>query len=523
MNVVLYMRYSSDAQSEQSIEGQERICRDYCERNNLHIIGTYIDRATSAFKHIEKRVQFIKMIQDAEDGKFDGVVVYALDRFARTKTDHAIYQDKLRRCGVTLFSATEYINGGNESIIVSSVLEAFSEYYSVELSAKVRRGMNESANKCQVTGGTRTFGYRSENKKYIVDESEATWVKYIYEQYAGGTSIKAITDYLNASGVKTTTGRSWTKSSLQRILHNKKYIGTYVYDTVEIPNGMPRIISDDLFDKVQVRSGEAKNKSGAYKATTNYRLSLKLYCKKCGALMFGDSGTSKKGTVYHYYTCSNRKKHLCDTKSLPKDWIENLVIDNVRKILSPSVIDRIASSVEKFTNSPEFNAERVALETRVKELEKQNENLGRAIKEAYSLTVAKMLQENEIELSDLRKSLFEYNQKHKMVTANDVREYINLFVNKKLVNVDADKYLIKMFVKAIYYSTDGIEIVYYTTPPDKDDTEPLDKASLDKIEYIKCSCDDSFGAPSETHTNNVRCAFLYCRENLYVVMKYGIA
>ena len=88
----LYVRFSSHNQTEQSIEGQTRVCRDFCKRHNIRIVEIYADRATSASKDIEKRVQFLKMIKDSEKGLFDAVIVYKLDRFARSRYDSATYK-----------------------------------------------------------------------------------------------------------------------------------------------------------------------------------------------------------------------------------------------------------------------------------------------------------------------------------------------------------------------------------------------------------------------------------------------
>ena len=97
MKGVIDARYSSEKQSEQSIEGQIRVCEEYCKRNNIHIIDYYIDRATSALKNIENRTDFLRMIKDSEKGKFDCVVVYKLDRFARNRYDSAVYKHRLKK------------------------------------------------------------------------------------------------------------------------------------------------------------------------------------------------------------------------------------------------------------------------------------------------------------------------------------------------------------------------------------------------------------------------------------------
>ena len=134
-------------------KGETRVCRDFCKRHNIRIVEIYADRATSASKDIEKRVQFLKMIKDSEKGLFDAVIVYKLDRFARSRYDSATYKYRLKRNGVQLISATENISNDPEGIILESVLEGMAEFYSAELSQKINRGMRESAYKHNSIGG----------------------------------------------------------------------------------------------------------------------------------------------------------------------------------------------------------------------------------------------------------------------------------------------------------------------------------------------------------------------------------
>lgn len=143
----LYLRYSSSSQTEQSIEGQNTVCTDYCDSLGIKIVATYIDRAKSASHDTAKRTEFLRMIEDAKNGAFDTVVVYKLDRFARNRYDSAIFRRKLEDAGVKLISATEAISSTPEGIILEAVLEGVNEFYSADLKQKVERGINESIKK----------------------------------------------------------------------------------------------------------------------------------------------------------------------------------------------------------------------------------------------------------------------------------------------------------------------------------------------------------------------------------------
>lgn len=146
MNAVIYARYSSDRQREESIEGQLRECTEYANKNNLTLIGSYVDRALSA--RIDDRPDFQRMIADSAKGVFEVVLVWKLDRFSRDRYDSAHYKHILKKNGVRLISAKENISDGPEGIILESMLEGYAEYYSAELSQKIRRGQQDNARKC---------------------------------------------------------------------------------------------------------------------------------------------------------------------------------------------------------------------------------------------------------------------------------------------------------------------------------------------------------------------------------------
>lgn len=126
MNVVIYARYSSNAQNEQSIEGQLRVIEDYAKREGYNIIHTYIDRAMTGRN--DDRPDFQQMIADSDNQQFSFVLVYKLDRFSRNRYDSAVYKKKLRDNGVKVVSATEMIADSPERIILESIIEGYSEY-----------------------------------------------------------------------------------------------------------------------------------------------------------------------------------------------------------------------------------------------------------------------------------------------------------------------------------------------------------------------------------------------------------
>lgn len=137
--VVIYARHSSHAQRDVSIEQQVRACKLFAERQSIKILDTYEDRALTGTN--DRRPSFQKMIRDAENGNWNYVIVYTLDRFARDRYDSAVYKRQLKNCGVKVLSAMENISDDPTGILMESLLEGLAEYYSKELSRKIRRGM----------------------------------------------------------------------------------------------------------------------------------------------------------------------------------------------------------------------------------------------------------------------------------------------------------------------------------------------------------------------------------------------
>ena len=323
---MIYARYSSDNQREESIEGQIRECTAFAEKNGVTVLQHYIDRAFSA--KTDNRPEFQNMIKDSGKHLFDMVIVWKLDRFARNRYDSARYKALLKKNGVKVVSATEIISEGAEGIILESVLEGYAEYYSADLSEKVIRGMTENALKAKYNGGTLPIGYTIDSERHFqIDPLTAPFITEAFQQYDEGATMTDILDYLNEKGVKNSRGLPLNYNSVQHLLKNRRYIGEYTYRDIVIPDGIPAIVSKDVFDRVQDRLLENKKAPARHKAEDDYLLTTKLFCGYCGAYLCGESGTtSRTGNVHHYYKCVSVKKKRadCHKKPVKKDWIEDL-------------------------------------------------------------------------------------------------------------------------------------------------------------------------------------------------------
>ena len=213
MKAVIYARYSSDNQREESIEGQIRECTAFAEKNGITILRHYIDRAFSA--KTDNRPEFQNMIKDSGKRLFDMIIVWKLDRFARNRYDSAHYKAVLRRNGVKVVSATENISYGPEGIILESMLEGMAEYYSAELAQKINRGLTENALKGRNNGGEIPLGYQlTEDQHLRINPLTAPVVREIYQRYAEGETVRSIITSLNERHTLTQKQKPFRPNSL---------------------------------------------------------------------------------------------------------------------------------------------------------------------------------------------------------------------------------------------------------------------------------------------------------------------
>lgn len=472
MNIVIYARYSSDKQTEQSIEGQLRVCREFAERHGYNIIYEYIDRAISGTS--DNRPSFLQMIEDSNQKQFECVLVYKLDRFSRNKYHNVIYKHKLAQNGVRVISATEVISDSPEGVLVEGLLEMMAELYSKDLSQKVKRGMKESAIKGNFLGGTILYGYKVENKKIVIDEDKAPVIRYLFQEYANGKPKKQIVDELNAKGYRTQYGKMFNYHSFQNTMSNKKYIGIYDNGEIQNNNYYPAIIDSELFYQVQEKLKEHKQLSGKQKAKVEYLLTGKAFCGHCGSTMIGISGTGKSGKSHHYYQCSNRMKfHICLKQNEKKDYIERYVVEQTLKfIFDPKQIEIIANGVLNECQNNLTTKKIEEYEQKIKHIEHEldkcfdlfykaeNKELQKRMNEkADSLTIQKQDLKNELSKLKLGSTI-----KH---NKDEIINLLSIYLEGNIESIDFQRKIINNFVNSVYLFDDKIAIYYNLFTNDK--------------------------------------------------------
>lgn len=493
MNAVIYARFSSDRQREESIEGQIRECQEYAEKNGIQVIDTYIDRALSASKETEKRLDFQRMIRDSGKHLFDVVLVWKLDRFARNRYDSAHYKSILKKNHVRVVSATEHITEGPEGIILESMLEGMAEYYSAELSEKIHRGQKENALKARSNGGRVPFGYRLVDHYLKPDPLTAPVVLEVFTRYANGDSVRSIVDDLNGRGIKSNMGYPFTYSSFGNLLKNRTYIGEFHYDGTIIPNGIPAVVPQDIFDQAQARRERNKYAPAAAKAKENYILTTKLFCGKCGRMMAGESGTGSTGKVYHYYKCGNVKyKKGCDKKPVKKDWIENIVVQQTMlMIMDGPLMERITDRLVQIQGEDSYDLK--LFEKQLSETERGIDNMLNAIQAGIITSSTKQrLADLEDQKSQLEQRILQERIKKPVLSREQISCYLEQFKNTDIKDEAQRQQLVDSFVNAVYLYDDKIVLTFNY----KDGTKTI------SLEDVNSSDLEDF-SPPENHRESL--------------------
>ncbi|MDR2513775.1 MAG: recombinase family protein [Christensenellaceae bacterium] len=493
-NAVIYARYSSHGQTEQSIEGQLRDCYAFAEREGYVVVEEYIDRALTG--RSDDRPDFQRMIADAPKKQFSYVIVWKLDRFARNRFDSANYKHQLKKHGVRVVSATERISDDPEGIMLEGMLESLAEYYSANLSQNVKRGQRESVIKGTYTGGIPPFGFKVVDKKLVADEATAPIIKWVFEQYASGVPKKLIMDTLNARGVKNYYGRPMSLSSLQHALRNRKYIGEYLYNGQEVTGGCEALIDVTTFNQVQERLDKLRHAPATKKARQDYLLQGKAFCGYCGTKLVGDGGTGKMGKVYHYYACGKKKKYrTCQKLNEKKDFLEWYVVEQtVEYVLTPPRMKYIASRlVERYEQ--DFGG------AKVKEMERQLEKLERDISRAVDASIeapSKKARERfyeKIETLEAKKEDLELDlARLRLVngiqyTEEQIIAWMKTFCKGDPLDEVFRRRIIDVFINAVYVYDDKI-VIYYNVKNGKQVSYMEMCEDLEGLEDLDGACYD---------------------------------
>lgn len=503
IQAVVYARYSDDNQNPESIEQQLMEIQEWAVTNEVEIIKVYSDAAETGTTD-ENRDSFLQMISEAPELDYDYVLVYKSNRFARNKWDAAIYKKLLKENDKRVIYVTQPMLNEDtpEAFLMETIFEGMDQYYSLDLARDVKRGLKKNALSCKHNGGRPPLGFSVDKTippgaekpilTYYINEQEARTVQTIFSMYDAGFSYNAIIRELNAKGMKTKTGQAFSKNSISDILRNEKYTGVYTYNrrphkvkgkrnnrkekpadqVMRIPGGMPQIIDQALWDRVQAKIADRRHDPGKRahnKAFVEYLLTGKIECGACGMKMVGkNGGTWGDKARYDYYICNNRQRtKQCKAKMIRRDIIEIQVLEELeKKILNPEVFPVLAKEIHAGMQSMggESKKEIVYLQAELTKLQLKINNILELIEEgAGSKELAGRLAQREQEKAILANRIKEIERKtkassftHTMIVGFLQKEYEALADDNML----AAKARIDRYVEKVIIYDNEFEVIF---------------------------------------------------------------
>ena len=461
MTGVIYARYSEGPrQTDQSIEGQVADCTAFAQRNGIEIIGLYADRHISG-KSVDKRLEFQRMIRDAQDHKFDVVLVWKVDRFGRDRQDIAINKARLKRAGVKLMYAEESVPEGPEGIILESVLEGIAEYYSADLRQKVLRGRRETLKKGLYCGNVLPIGYKVDDSRHIIiDEEKAPAVREVFRMYASGAKTKDCIEFLNGRGIVGTNGAKISQAVIYRMLRNERYLG--IFDSSGVELRVDPLIDEETFHACSERFKPVNNTNAAGKATTDFLLSCRCFCGFCSTMLVGESGKGKGGRVYYYYKCGQKKRGgPCDLKPIRKEEIEKAVVAaTIQDMLDDMTIASLADEILRVQDQDLADDPAVALKSQLDSNRKKQRNLIAAIEETGARGLATRLAALEDEEAELEIEIKKAEIKRPRISRQEIEGWLRSFRNGDEDDEDFRQRLLETFVARVELDNDYIVILY---------------------------------------------------------------
>ena len=418
MKAAAYARYSTDRQTENSIEYQLKEIRQYCAVNNIPIVATFTDEACSGTN--ADRRGFSDMVAAARAGTIDAVVIYDISRGSRDVGDWFTFRKSMMHLGVAVISATGQKIGdltNSQDFLLELITVGMGQAEVLGSRQKSIDGVAVRAQQGAFLGGVAPLGYDIVNGSYVINPSEAATVRQIFEWYAAGRSYSFICDQLH--GLTGKRGRPLGKNSFYSILTNERYIGVYSWNkrkcklfrkwaggapnpaSVRLEGVIPPIIDRELWEKVQERMNDNK-RNAKNKARHNYLLTGLIECEACGAAYVGHASTNSRGYTTRYYCCGNKyRTRDCDAKNINADEIETFVVQHLKAYLLGLDFEETAKYIAAQVNgaAPDLSAEK-------NELAQVNAQIANGVKAILSGLVVPEL-EQELDRLRVRKSELE--------------------------------------------------------------------------------------------------------------------
>lgn len=465
---IAYYRFSSHSQNEASIDQQRELAHAWADAHGFKIVKEYEDAAISGTT--EDRPGFQQMLSEVAKIRPRVLIMWKTDRLGRDKYVLAMAKRTIRDAGCEIRLLAENIpTDGPEGVLIEGLMDAMAEYYSRQLSQNIQRGMDYNAQHA-LYNGHKLFGYGVDKstKRYVVDPDTAPFVQRMFAEYAEGKAMQTICDELNAQGLRTTRGAKFGVKTMNKMLQNRAYIGEYRHGDIVVEGGMPALVDEETFDKVQRKFAENKRK-GSQRArgmdendAPRYWLTGKVYCGKCGSTLQGVSGTSGTGRTYYYYYCSAQRRKQCTLKKVRKEKLEDAVTMILRSILHDSenlmslAVDAAAYYEKNYRDTGYLDG----LEAKRREVEKSLANLVKVIESGL---ISETVTERLVQLEEQKRALNEAIEAENIRAAlcedeHTIKAYFEKFLHADFDNPETRDQVLEYFVDKIYLTDDGLVV-----------------------------------------------------------------
>lgn len=488
MICAMYIRVSTDDQLEFSPDAQKRALTEYAKKNGYQIDDQYIfvDEGISGTS-ASKRPAFMRMIATAKQKPkpFDAILVHKFDRFARSREDSVVYKSLLRKeCGIKVISITEQMEDDKFGVILEAMLEAMAEYYSLNLSDEVMKGMSEKARRGEIQTKA-VLGYDIVSNKLTINPEESDLVTRIYNMVIDGESCPQIAKKLNALGYRNKNGLNFSAKRIKYIASNPVYIGTMIWnkrktvgtrqvmndekDWIVVENAHPSILEKNTWNEAQDALSKW-HKDVTTSWNSNHIFTGIFRCSACGSTLSYKMARFKKkdGTITNSdgYQCCKFRNSACDTSNF---ILARKAFDHVLNILSET-----SDIIDKTWSFENINIENTRKNNDTALYKAQLDKLN------HKLDLAKKAYINEVDTLD------EYKENKKIIqreiekiqnlinnnTVNDT-ETITIFKTKLVTVIEAlnstnlsdsqKNKALKEIVKSIVYNkeNDTMEAIFY--------------------------------------------------------------
>lgn len=477
---VIYARYSSHAQKDISIEQQVEKDQELASEFGIQIVGIYADRAISG--RTDKRKDFQRMMRDLQKmPQVRYVISWKSNRMGRNMLESMMNEAKLQDMGIRVLYVEEDFDDTAAGRFAARSMMNVNQFYSENMAEDIKRGLYDNAKKCMITNGHLPFGFKKgEDMKYAVDEPKAAIVREIFGRVACGEAFVDIANDLNARGIKTSRGVPWNKGSFHTLLSNERYRGVYIYGDIRIEGGVPRIVSDHLFWKVQEVLKTKKNAQGRHRVYGDYLLTGKLFCGLCKSPMTGVSGTSKTKDRHYYYICQKKRtEKACRKENVRRDYIERQVALAIRTYaLQDDVIEWIADSTVAYNERLEAQSHISILTDELEGVKKSIGNLMAAIEAGIITDTTKgRLLELEAQQSQLSAKIAAEKADIITVPREDIIAGLAMFRDGDVEDKKYQARLFDTFLIAVYLYDNEMRIVFSFSGKKNTVTVPLEAAA----------------------------------------------